>query len=144
MKKVPRIVFEVFGPPAIASVIFVGLFAMLGRLPLQLVLSIVMIAFAIALIPSAIYAFVMEFSFSRGLRPSSWRSVGLSSLLGALAGIPIGLVFPDSSGGPASYLIMIPLRAVVGCLTGIMVKFGFSKRRGPIQSVQTRTTSGPV
>ena len=86
MKRAPRIVFEVFGPPAIASLVFVGLFGMLGRVPLQLVLSIVMIAFVVALIPSAIYALAMEFSFSRGLRPSSWSSVGLSSLLGALAG----------------------------------------------------------
>jgi len=56
-----------------------------------LLLTYVVFAFPAIGIQAGCYAAIMEWRFSRGLAPGSWRSVALSTLLGFLSGLPLAL-----------------------------------------------------
>ncbi len=120
MKRLPRITFEVLFPPALAAGIFIVAFAVEnGGVPIQGILTVLGVSYACAILPSLAYAGLMEKAFTGGLSPSSWRSVGLSSLLGIMAGAVIGAFL---ARGLAALLIMMLVGLFAGSVSGLIIK----------------------
>lgn len=72
---------------------------------------------------SIAYAIIMEWRFARGLDPRSWRSVGLSTLLGFLSGAAIcvgyGLQRSDSA---ALWVFFGGSGVAAGFILGLLVR----------------------
>jgi hypothetical protein len=81
-------------------------------------------AFPMISIQAAGYAAVMEWRFSRGLSPRSWRAVALSTVLGYLSGLPLAIGY-GYARKDTWYLFNI-LGPVIGLVLGLMIR-RFSK-----------------
>ena len=129
MKKTPRIAIETLGPPLLGGLMLGGIVAgselFSGRHGSKnsvaniadaaiMIGYVVGIAYLIAGIPSLIYTAIMETCFARGLSPASWRTVWLSTALGAIAGVSIITVLNREGHEPAMFVH----RAVPGLLVG--------------------------
>lgn len=135
-----RIAFEIFAPPLLVLLAFYTV-----ALPQdgfgnpEEHLAIIGGVFMVAAIPCLIYAAAMEFALKRLWRPGDWRAVLLSIVLGALAGLAIGvflnLVDNGRDGEPRAISVMIPIGMVVGLIMGFLLRFFPNKE--PIQSSET-------
>lgn len=104
MTRKQRIALEILGPPllggTLAAVYAWGFFIyksiqqeqllavgpnLIGVIP-GLILFYAAFAFPASGVQALLYAAIMEWCFSRGLDPRSWRSVALSTLLGFASG----------------------------------------------------------
>src|SRR4051794_20587449 len=98
MNRPVRIAFEVLGPPSVGLLLFFvpkipDLIASIwyGHTSVTQYLFIVVVAYIIVGVPSVAYALAMEVAFSRYIRPNSWRAVALSSVLGFVCGLVLGV-----------------------------------------------------
>jgi hypothetical protein len=131
-----RIALEVLGPPALGAsvwlvVIFVSqlfepagkdLIRFLRELP-GAALFLLVAAYVFAGLQSVFYAVIMEWNFTAGLDPRSWKSVALSSLLGLCSGGVIPLVF--SAGRKTAWepwLLLGGLGLLVGLAMGLLIR----------------------
>jgi len=90
---------------------------------LSVVGYILLFAYALTGLQSVVYAMVLEWRFMRGFDPCSWRSVGLSSLLGLASGLPIAIGYGrDRSDLFAIWLFWPGLGLLVGFLMGLLIK----------------------
>jgi hypothetical protein len=128
MKRAFRILLEVFGPPAIGSIaMFVyvacqsdditSIGALLELAGLYLVFGTLVHAFY-----GLIYMTIIEVAIRRGLPPSSWRLVGLSSLLGLLVGVKIAAPYFQISVAPMSPGFLILDGLGTGFVMGLLLK----------------------
>lgn len=133
-----RIALELLGPPAIGAVLIITVFAGLAAREViekgealqrfkqvgQVALMAVMGAYLMAGVQSGLYALVMEWRFSRGLDPRSGKTVGLSSVLGFLAGAVIALAmgWRNELLNPALWLLHGGLGLVVGAAMGLLIR----------------------
>jgi len=93
-----RIAMELLLPPLVATVL-AALIAVLHdprEIPtipwsgfLGGVLAVLVVAYIVASIPSALFTIVMEVAFAKGLSPGSWAAVALAAGLGLLSGAGI-------------------------------------------------------
>jgi hypothetical protein len=77
-------------------------------------------AYLLGGLPSLGYMLIMEARFARGLDPRSWRSVGLSTLLGGGAGLLISAAILPLQLGVSFYLTV--LGGTVGFVIGYLTK----------------------
>jgi len=89
-------------------------------------------AYLMAGIQSILYRIVLEWQFSRGLSPRSWRAVGLSTLLGFASGALIAMV----SSHDITEMIRMGftdggLGAFVGFTLGLAIRAWSAKSSGP-------------
>lgn len=137
-----RIALELLGPPALGALLLM-LWILCGEPWLngqtkawqwtEILKSTVVItgfAYFFGSIPSAIYAFVMEGLFSRGLDPGSWRAVHISTLMGTLSGIVLGCVLDELRLKSAVWIIFGGIGLCVGLLLSMLIKHG-SKETNP-------------
>lgn len=138
-----RIAIEFFLPPLVATVL-AGFIAVL-RDPLEIPripwsgflgggLVILVVAYVVASIPSALFTIVMEVAFAKGLAPGSWAAVALAAGLGLLSGA--GIVRFDPSYGAFNGLVV--LGGATGAIVGVLVKA--AGRRA--DDAPSRNTSG--
>jgi hypothetical protein len=83
-------------------------------------LVILVVAYVVASIPSALFTIVMEVAFAKGLAPGSWGAVALAAGLGLLSGA--GIVGFDPSYGAFNGLVI--LGGVTGAIVGLLVRAG--------------------
>lgn len=132
-----RIIVELLAPGLIGTALFLSL--ILGgaglrpqtllrdweSLPRSLLFPsyVLLVAYMLTGIQSILYTLIMEWRFSRGLDPRSWRAVRLSSLLGFASGAVF--VVTDGSFRPERLglgVLLGGLGLVVGFLLGCLVK----------------------
>lgn len=143
MKRPKRIALEILGPPMLGTGLLlvgwgaVALWNILTQAApvkwdpeiLVWVLVVLVYAFVLAGIPSILYTLVMEWRFSRGLNPQSWRTVGLSSTLGLLSGGAIMVVFTGARFEPGLLGFWGGMGSAVGFLLGLFIKVRSTPRR---------------
>lgn len=131
-----RIAVEVLGPPLLGFILFYGVLLLPslgaaingGHVSFWDSRTLVnfgfglLAAYVFAGVPSILYMIVMEWRFGRGLNPRSWRSVFLSSLLGAISGCMISVVSPGSRGEIEPIASFTGWGLAVGFLLGIFIK----------------------
>lgn len=125
-----RRLLEVFAPPLLGSVlgILLGVIMHLARgggldflwLQRRDYLVTFFWAYLLGGLPSLGYMFIMEWRYDSGLDPGSWRSVGLSALLGGVAGVV--MIAPFSPRDPGAMLYLGGLGAAVGFILGWLIK----------------------
>lgn len=124
-----RIAIEFLLPPLVATVL-AALIAVL-RDPREIptipwseflggVLAVLVVAYVVASIPSALFTIVMEVAFAKGLSPGSWAVVALAAGLGLLSGA--GIVGFDPSYGAFNGLVI--LGVATGTIVGLLVRAG--------------------
>jgi len=88
-------------------------------------LLVIAFAYVFAIGPSVLYMAVMEWAFSRGLNPSSWRTVLLSSFLGVFAGIGCSVILAIDRGKGRKWddadLKLFVMLAIIGLIAGVVV-----------------------
>jgi hypothetical protein len=138
-----RIALEVWGPPFLGAALMT--FYSVGEQVLRSgdlsfvflqtrdYLLIFVYAYVFGTLPSLAYMGLMEAAFSRGLEPTEWRTVALSSGLGLLAGTGIMLLVSSgrASVGELSYFATFGL--IVGLLLGVIIRF-FTRKSAPRDS----------
>lgn len=143
MTRPKRIALEILGPPLLGGgLVLVGWAVvalwnfLTGATPIRWdpqalawVLVVLIYAYALAGIPSILYALVMEWWFSRGLNPASWRAVGLSAFLGFLAGGGMISVLSGFHLESALLAFWGGLGSAVGFLLGLFIKVRSTPRR---------------
>lgn len=77
-------------------------------------------AFPMIGVQAACYTAIMEWRFSRGLSPRSWRAVALSAILGYLSGLPIALGYGYAR--KETWYFFNLLGPTVGLLLGLLIK----------------------
>jgi hypothetical protein len=113
-------------PPMTAAIVcFAGISVLAERISWELARMTLLVAYTLALVPSIAYSCVMEVAFTKGLHAGSWRAVGLSSVLGACAGLVISLVLAGQGIGLAPAILLAPLGLFVGALQGVLTKVAF-------------------
>lgn len=133
-----RIALEVLGPPAMSAIIATTVFAAFAiveavekegtwhrlKQVAGVALAAVIGAYVLAGVQSILYAFVMEWRFTRGLDPRSWRSVGWSTGLGFGAGGVIVLVvgWSNGFGEVFAWLSFGGLGLLVGFALGLLIR----------------------
>ncbi len=107
MTRRQRVALELFGPAplgvgvlVVSALVGEGHFSWPGHLAeAVIVLGVAAIwlvyAYLFTILPCALCTWALETAFRRGLRPTSWRAVGLASALGATSGILIGWVLNE-------------------------------------------------
>lgn len=140
MTRKKRIALELLGPPVLGVVFLVGLAfvsqlftasGVAGKSSWRELLFVVAYAYLFAGIPSMVFAAVMELAFSRGMKPSSWRSVALAALLGGAAGVAMGLFITGGeisgqalrAGGIFAYV-----GVAAGLTLGVVIKWRSTAR----------------
>lgn len=139
MKRWQRILFEIFGPPALGgalSLVAMWCIAIWEKWPLTgtlqfpaasdvgLWIVIVMaMAFMFAGVPSVIFAVVMEWRFSRELRPESGAAVVWASGLGGICGAAIILAVVPWLGNGWILPAFSILGFVVGAIVGMLIRW---------------------
>ena len=118
MKWITRVSLEVLAPPFIAALFFLtpGFVTEPLRSMMKVVPTFFGVAYLFAIVPSIIYAIVMEVRFYRGAAQRSKRTVLFSSGIGSLCGLVIALFLSPDITEPVVYLFFGGLGAVVGCL----------------------------
>jgi len=95
---------------------------------------ILIFSYVYAIIPSVIFTGAMEWLYrKKGLRPSSMKAVGASTLCGALSGLLIAIFFAAAargSDGGLLTLVLVALGAVVGVAVGVLVKLAEERALG--------------
>jgi hypothetical protein len=138
MTRGKRIALELIGPPFFGAALWVMILSPElvdnmradGFSPqaivsaLQAVGVIFVFAYLLAGLPSIGYAFAMERLFTRGLSPTSWRMVWLSSMLGGFCGtvIAVVLMLVTDQNPAVAWLIYISTGLAVGFGLGIAIK----------------------
>lgn len=129
-----RVAIELLGPPLVATVLL-ALFALL-REPRAIptipwpeflggVLAMLVFAYLVAGVPSALFTIVMEVAFAKGLDPGSWLAVTLAAGLGLLSGA--GIVGFDPSYGAFDGMVVVGL--ATGTLVGVAIRAGARRAR---------------
>jgi hypothetical protein len=145
MTRGKRIALELIGPPFLGAVLWnVMLTAeLLAKMradgfslettvrALQAVGVIFLFAYLVAGLPSIGYMLVMERFFARGLNPTSWRMVWLSTLLGSFCGAVIALA--TNKDLPVAWLLFIGTGMSVGFGLGLVIKT-LSARKPPSET----------
>jgi hypothetical protein len=140
MTRRKRIALELLGPPFLGALICLAVMSIAGMaqqdakketgesrllalLQMLYVLPLALVyAYVLTGIQSIIYMVILEWRFSRGLDPRSWRSVGLSSLLGFASGAVLALVFGSGSAGLFNaWLLWGALGLTVGFFMGFLI-----------------------
>ena len=132
-----RIALELLGPPALGATILGSINAVINTIKdgpqdwqivlhqtFQYMIFAVIGSYMFAIAPSALCACLLEWRFSRGLRPDSRRQVALSAWLGLISGTGISILvagFLDLSIGLLS--IFGGTGLVVGFLIGLLIRF---------------------
>ncbi len=111
-----RVAIEVLAPAVLGPGIMAAMLCRVEQPNLAMVAFIWGVGFLWTLALSVPYMGVMEWVFSRGLRPDSWASVALSTVVGMGCGIGFGLFLGHSVMG-----WLVVLGAVVGLVTGLLV-----------------------
>lgn len=137
LTRAKRISLEIIGPPILGASLWVlstmageiwarggeacsweNLVGMIGLLAMTTVYACVF-----AGIPSLLYAVIMEWRFARGFDPSSWWSVGLSTLLGSASGCLIVLFFGwPRLMAPSMWILFGGIGTAVGFVLGLLIK----------------------
>lgn len=124
MNAILRFALHVLLPPLGCGFLFVGvaLISSVGRIPpgdiIQVIFLGLFFAYVVAVVPSVIYAALMEFAARRGIKPGSRRAVWLSAWLGGIIGALI-LLFPGGwRDGPAMLFI-----SALGFVVGLAVEW---------------------
>lgn len=94
MTRTSRIAVELFAPPLLGSTPFLFMAIITGTV--GLIPMVLMVAYVVAIVPSAIFTGVLECAFWWGLDPRSPNAILLASGLGLCSGVAIGL----APGGP--------------------------------------------
>lgn len=135
-----RIALEVLGPPFLGAILMTSYTIgehLLRNGDLSFVflqgrdyLLVFFFAYVFGILPSLAYMGLMEAAFNRGLDPTDWRAVGLSSGLGLLAGAGIMLFVSSgrASVGELTYFAIFGL--IVGLLLGLIIWF-FTRKSAP-------------
>lgn len=90
---------------------------------LQFVGVVLLFGYAFAGVQSIAYAVIMEWRFSRGLDPRSWRMVGLSTVLGSASGAVIILAMGKPNVTEAkAWLVLCSWGLIVGFVLGLSIK----------------------
>jgi hypothetical protein len=71
-------------------------------------------------VQSGCYAAIMEWRFSRGLDPRSWRATALSTALGYLSGLPLALGYGYERR--ETWWLFNLLGPVVGLTLGLLIR----------------------
>lgn len=139
MKRWQRIALQILAPPALGgaiALIAIGCIAVwehwqktgTWRVPIQdagvWFLFAMIWAYVLAIIPSAIYAALMEWRFARGLRPGSLAAIIWSSGLGGISGFAIIAVIFRGPGDGWIFAAFTLLGLVVGVIVGVLVRRG--------------------
>ena len=144
-----RIVLEIFAPPPFGVLAFLiyGTAANVLENGVQRILwkpsvddlrslaGMLVFSYVFAGFQSLVFAAIMEWRFSRGLSPRSWRTVMLSSALGFVSGVLAGLVAqrPADLAGTIAFFGGVGLFA--GFTIGCMIKLGSrseARASGPV------------
>lgn len=139
-----RIALELLGPALLGGMLLgptTTLYMLKGRLgedrPGELLWTVFLytaaavgFGYLFAGIQSIIYACVMEWRFARGLDPSSWRSVALSSMLGLASGAVIAVTY----GFQRTDLLFLwtgigGTGIVVGFIIGLLIKVWSTEKK---------------
>jgi hypothetical protein len=133
-----RITLELLGPPILGgalvtlwawgAVVFLSLYRYehpweaVGQLRLipGFWLLYGLFAFPMIGVQAACYAAIMEWRFSRGLAPRSWRAVALSTGLGYLSGLP--LAFGYGYERRDTWWLFNLLGPMVGLVLGLLIR----------------------
>ena len=105
--------------------------------------------YVFAIVPSVVYAALMEFGYRRGLTPGSGGAVFLSGLLGLLVGaIPfVGSWIAENFAFTFKKALTLGIWPVAGMLTGLIIEWwigGLSRRPlTPSSSAPSRTSLPP-
>lgn len=78
-------------------------------------------AYSVAAIPAIIYTVIMEWRFARKFEPGSWQTVQLSTFLGVVAGMIVGLMV-DEFNFHSAFWLMSSIGLSVGFLLGLLIK----------------------
>lgn len=129
-----RIAFELLGPGFIGTVLLLS--ATMGRMMpgnpdarswtsgLLLAGYVLLVAYMCTGIQSIAYALSMEWRFRRGLDPTSWRSVRLSTALGFASGVGAARLLGDRlSQQLQGSIFWGGLGLVVGFLMGLLIRW---------------------
>lgn len=133
-----RIALELLGPPLLGgvlatlwawcSLVYLSFYryeslwdvvGQIGMIPAMWLLYGVF-AFPMIGIQAACYAAVMEWRFSLGLSPHSWRAVTLSTILGYLSGLPIAIGYGYERLD--SWYFFNSLGPAVGLTLGLLIR----------------------
>lgn len=137
MKRGVRIAIELLGPPAWGTALMAAWMVptMLAetahprpwwedaRQGAAVLFLVLVFAYVFAGLQSVVYTVVLEWRFSRGLDPRSWRAVGWSTGLGFLSGAAIIVVLGRGAGDVLAWLIWGGLGATVGFLNGALIRW---------------------
>ena len=135
LTRAQRIMLEILAPTPLALLLLFGNFLAQGiwqgRRPhpagsdLLGLLFYLLYGYLIAGIPSLITAGVIEWRFARGLKPSSWRAVGLFSLLGLMSGLLMAttiMLLSSYDERLSGFLYFSVWGASTGTVLGLLVK----------------------
>lgn len=136
-----RIALELLGPPALGVIIVMAIsYAQTLWIVLQdektpklepgllKPFGLLIFAYLFAGIPSVIYTMVMEWRFTKGLDPESWRTIQFSACLGTMAGIFVGLLLSEFHLNSAFWL-MSGIGLIVGFLMGLLIKWWSTEKK---------------
>ena len=88
MTRPARVAVELLAPPLLGSSPFLFMAIVTGSF--RLFPLVLLVAYAIAIVPSAIFATLLELAFWSGLAPRSPRAILLGGFLGLAAGVALG------------------------------------------------------
>ena len=132
-----RIALELLGPPALGAIIMTTiergtmLFEAVNQGSVVAGIKqvceygalVLVLAHFFAGLQSVLYTVVMEWRFSKGLDPASWKMVKLSSVLGFGSGaVLIAVKIPDLTNMGMILLSTGGLGLVVGFIMGLLIK----------------------
>jgi len=131
MRRPLRIALELLGPAFVAAVLYSSVSLAISRDLIFAKGFLMFLAFAylFSAIPSVVFTVIMEFAFARGLEERSWRTVALTSGLGAVAGVVIALTFAKGFDNQRGAFSVFPLLGfTTGAVIGLAI-YRFSKNR---------------
>ncbi len=125
MRKPLRLILEFLGPAVIACGLVMAFDCVNNwHWPeWNVAAGLLVYSYGFAVLPSLIYAGIMEGAFRRGMQGHSWATVGLSTLLGALAGTSISFVISIISRGSSvsDFAVITAVFVVIGVAVGLIL-----------------------
>jgi hypothetical protein len=124
MNRPARITLEFLGPPLVAATILeiVTVVSVRELAALKLFPLFLGFGYLVAGIPSLLFAGIMEFAFSRGLRPDGHGAVALAATLGTASGLPIDMAMAGSVTVRPSAAFFMILGFLVGGAIGLLIR----------------------
>ncbi|MBI2496663.1 MAG: hypothetical protein HYV75_01610 [Opitutae bacterium] len=136
MTRGKRIALEILGPPALGAGLWYATITATTAWSVwvddrpqawnwqiaQRMGVVLLFAYIFAGLPSLLYAAIMEWRFTRGLNPGSWRAVAWSSGLGLASGLMIIGVASTGRAESTAYAMFGGLVLAVGFLLGWFIK----------------------